>query len=298
MIRKIVIAALCLIPVVGQAQTVEHFGLASQFNNWQANAQSGPYSNNTLVAGANTVSVNPCSVQGDPNHQIPVFAASTPVRIVDLGTPSLTETVTPSTVTNGGCTATFTTTNAHGSNYIFKSGTFGLQEAINAYAQTGALNVIELDTVSHAAGGGSLTLYNAAGNANVNLTDVTLAPSSTYRWNGSHYLSSYTYNAGSVTAAAGAAAGTSPTIANSGNATANIMTVSLTTGTSPTTGTLFTETFGTAYPTGGANCVVASVGANPGPPVTATATSTTVETFSVAVAPTASLPYVYNISCN
>ena len=299
MIRKqIAVLFLALSAAAGYAQTVEHLAVASQFNNWQASAQSGPYSNTALIAGANTVSVNPCSVQGDPNHQIPVFAASTPIKIVDLGTPSLTEIVTPSAVSNGGCTATFTTTNAHGSNYIFKSGTAGLQEALNAYALSGGLNTIELDATWFAAGGTYAMVYGAAGNINMAISAINLAPSSNFRWNGSHYLFTTGFNIGTATGAAGAAAGTSPTIATTTSATGSMWTVTLTTGTATTTGTLFTVTFSTAFPTGGANCVVYSTGGNAPPAFTVTATSTTVTTIAVATAPPTATAYTFNGICN
>jgi hypothetical protein len=290
MIRKI-LAAFALLSTAAFAQNVTGSGVASQFNQWQASGSVN------LVAGANPlVTVSPCqAVAGGKNF--PVLTASTPIKIVDPNNPSIDEVLTPTSIT-GGCTATFTTANAHTTPWYITSGTCGLQEAINNVAQSGVLNSIILDYKFHAFGCGQSTVYGAAGSANVSLVDVTISPNSAYRWNGTNYLSSYSYNTGSLTVAAGAAAGTGPTIANTTNGTANSWTVTLTTGTSPTTGTLFTETFGTAFPTGGANCVVQSVGANSSPALTVAATSTTVETISVTTAPTAATQYIFNGTCN
>lgn len=292
MIRKLALAVVsfCL-PMAGMAQSVEHLAVASQFNNWNA------YGSVNLVAGANTnVSISPCLVQGDPQHGIPAVAASTPVFIHNTGSPQTDEIVTPTSVVNGStCTATFTTTNAHPTPWYITSGSGGLQEAINASAQSSLLNVVELDSVWHAAGFGYGTIYAAAGNANLGLVDVTLAPSASFRWNGTHYASSYTVNSGTPALAAGAAAGTSPTVANTTGSTANLMTANVTTGTATTTGTLFTET-NTAFASA-MNCSVQSVGVNNPPAFTYSATST-VLTVSVTVAPAVSKPYVFNVSCN
>jgi hypothetical protein len=283
------------VAAVGQAQTVTHLGVASQFNNWKVQG------NQNLAVGSNTlVSFSPCLVTaGGTNFN--AVAASTPIKIYDPGNTAADEVITPTAIVAGStCTATLSPSNAHTMPWYIGSGTAGLQEALNAVALTSALNVIELDSVYHAFGGGAATAYAAAGNANVTLTDVTIAPPVSYRWNGTHYVPNYSINnIASPTLAAGAAAGSSPTTSNNAGSSGNIMTANVTTGTATTTGTLFTETVGTASPGGGnLNCTVQSVGANNFPvPITLSA-STTVLTATVATAPTASTAYVFNVGCN
>lgn len=283
------LAAFGSLALTCSAQTV----VASQFNNWQA------YGNQNLVAGANTlVSISPCSQTGG-GLNFYAIAASTPIYIHNSGSPQTDEIVTPTSVVQGGtCTMSVTVTNAHPTPWYITSGTFGLQEAINAGAQTGVLNVVQVNASWHAAGGGYANIYSAVGSANLAISDSSLAPSSTFRWNGTHYIFATGFNIGTATGAAGAAAGTSPTIATTTSSTGSLWTVTLTTGTATTTGTLFTTTFGTAFPTGGANCVIAPVGPNKPPAFTVTATSTTVETIAVTVAPPTATAYTFNGTCN
>ena len=298
--KKIVAALLCLAASAGYAQSITGGGIASQFNNWKAYAQSGPYGNTNIAVGANTISVNPCQVQGDTNHLIPVFSANTPIKIVDLGTPSLSEVFTPTTVTNGGCTATFTAANAHGSNYYFASGTYGLQEAINATTQSGVLNTVTLSAAWFNAGGTASTIYNAVGNPYIVVEAANIRPIPPYRWNtaSSHYIPVFSLlGIANPTLAAGAAAGTAPTVSNNAASSGNIMTANVTTGTATTTGTLFTETVGTPPPTGNMNCTVQNGGANIPPAFTWT-TAAGVLTVTVAVAPPVSTAFIFNIACN
>jgi Tfp pilus assembly protein FimT len=295
MIRKMVVAVLCLIAVPSFAQTIEHLAIASQFNNWRVAGSAN------LAVGANPqVAFTPCLVQGDPNHQIQAVSASTPILIKDPGNPSIDEVLTPTAivVTSNGCTATLNTTNAHTTPWYIVSGSFGLQEAINATTQTGVMNAVELDSVWHNFGGGANTIYAAAGSPYMGVIDVTIAPNVAFRWSGTHYVASYSLNGiTGLTLAAGAAAGSSPTVANTANSTGNIMTANVTTGTATTTGTLFTETNGTAFTGGVQNCTVQSVGVN-NPPVYTVATTSTVLTVAVAVAPVVSTAYIFNIECN
>ena len=85
------------------------------------------------------------------------------------------------------------------------SGSGGLQEAINNTAASGVLNVVDLDAAWHNSGFGASTIYAAAGNANVALSDGSIAPSSVWKWNGTHYVPTYSLNGLSATIAAGAA---------------------------------------------------------------------------------------------
>lgn len=294
MIRKQIAALLlALSAAAGFAQT--HQPVASQFNTWRA---SGGQLN--LIAGANlAATVTPCS-QSAGSANFSTLAASTPIKIWDPGNTAIDEIITPTAVS--GCTATFTTTNAHPSPWYITSGTGGLQEAINANALTGQINPVILDTAWHQGGWNQQTAYNAAGNNTTPLIDVTIAPNVAFRWNGTHYIQSYAINNVAIpTIAAGAAAGSSPTVSIATGSSGNLMVANVTTGTATTTGTLFTITIGTAPPgtsSGNPACVAQSVGANNFPVVlTVAGASGTTFTGAVSVAPPVSTAYIFAISC-
>lgn len=233
------------------------------------------------------------------------FATNAPVEILDA-TPANSEVVTPSSVTNTGSQCGFSASPAN-NHYSFQvvSGTAGLQESLNALAvpTTAYPATIMLDrnwfTAAASVVGttASAIITAAKGNAHAFLEDVTTAGPTFYVWNGTAYASGTWVNA-APTAAAGAAAGTSPTISDSGTALAT--TVSLTAGTATTTGSLFTVTWGsgkgfTYAPTG---CTVTSVGAVPFTAFTTAVSGTTtpVLTVTATVAPTASTAYKFAIS--
>lgn len=291
-----VIALLAMLSLSGLsfAQSITGLGIASQYNNWRT------YGTINLVAGANPlVPISPCVAVATGVNAV---AASTPIRIYDPGNPSVDETITPTAIVVGStCTATLTTANAHPQPWYIASGTYGLQDAINAVGQTSVLNAIVVDSKWHLAGGGASTIYNLTlGNPNLTIEDTSFKPELAYRWNGTHYVPNFSIDGiASPTLAAGAAAGTSPTVSNNAGSSGNSMTANVTTGTATTTGTLFTETVATAPPGGGIlNCAVQSVGANNFPvPITWTAT-TTVLTVTVASAPPVSTAYIFNATCN
>lgn len=290
MIKKLVIALLCF-PLIGSAQTTTHNAVASQFNNWRV------YGSVNLAASANPlVAFTPCQLSAG-GYTFNALSASTPIKIYDPGNPSVDEVVTPTSivVNSNGCTATITPSNAHTTPWYISSGTFGLQEAINANVLSGQMLTVSLDSTWHAAGGGASTWYSAVGNATTALIDVTMAPTVTLKWNGTHYVPTYSLNGLSASIAVGAAAGTSPTVSNNTGGSGNLITANVTTGTATTTGTLFTETVTASA--GNLNCTIQSVGANNFPvPISYTST-TTVATFTVATAPTASMAYIFNIQC-
>lgn len=278
------------------AQTVANQPIASQFNNWRVQG------NSNLAASANPqVAFTPCLVFGG-GKQFNAISASTPIKIYDPGNPSVDEIVTPTSivVTSNGCTATITPSNAHTTPWYVGSGSYGLQEAINAYSLSGQINPVILDTAWHQAGGSQQIAYNAVGNYNTPILDVTIAPSVAFRWNGTHYLATSAVNGFTATLAAGAAAGSSPTVSNGTGASGNLIVANITTGTATTTGTLFTETVGTTpNSSGNISCTAQSIGANPFPVVlTQTPASATIATFTVTVAPPVSTAYAFAISCN
>jgi hypothetical protein len=295
MLKKIVIAALCL-PLAGFAQTTYNTGIASNWNNWRV------YGTNNLVAGTNSnVPFSGCMVQGDNSHLIPALSANTPIKIVDPGNPSIDEVVTPTAITPGpNCIATLVTTNAHVTPYYLVSGTFGLNEVINNIQSTAGLNAVNLNYNWHVAGGGAATIYGITnGSPQLSLLDVSITPAPTYRWNGTHYVPSYALLGTAVpTAAAGAAAGTGPTLTLNAGSSGNIWTLTVLTGTATTTGTLATVTVGTPLAAGNLNCTVSSMGANVPAGFTWTSASSSVVTLTVSVAPATATTYVFNGTCN
>lgn len=290
--KKILVALLCLSAVAG-AQTVTKAGVATQFNQWRVQGTTN------LAVGANPqVPISPCSVTaGGANFN--ALAASTPIKIYNPNNPAIDEVVTPTNIVVGStCTATLTVTNAHATPWNIGSGTQGLQEAINATVATGVLNTVILDQAWFAAGGTAKTVNLAVGSPYISILATSITPYPTYRWNGTAYVPSYSLlNVSAPTIAAGAAAGSSPTVSTAAGSSGNIMTANVTTGTATTTGTLFTETVGTAAVGGNLNCTVQSVGVNTPPAFTVTMSSTVV-TVAVAVAPTVSTAYVFGLACN
>lgn len=293
MIRKLVIAFLGL-PLLVSAQSLTKTGIATQFNQWRIQGSQN------LVASANPlVAFTPCQISaGGVNFS--AISASTPIRIYDPGNPSIDEVVTPTAivVNSNGCTATITPSNVHTTPWYIGSGTYGLQEAINATVQTGVLNAVMVDSAWFNAGGTATTIYGAAGSPYVAIAAPNLEPIPTWRWNGTHYIPTYSLLGVALpTIAAGAAAGTSPTVTTSTGSSGNVMTANVTTGTATTTGTLFTETVGTAPPSGNMTCTVQSIGANV-PPAFTVAISGGVLTVANAVAPAVSTAYVFAVACN
>jgi len=290
--RKLAAVLMIFAAAAGYAQTLTKAGIATQFNQWRVAGSMN------LVAGANPlVPITPCNITAG-NANFTAFSPSTPIKIYDPGNPAVDEIVTPTSVVQGStCTATLTTTNAHTTPYQIGSGSYGLQEAINATNQTGVLNAVQLDPAWFNAGGTASTIYNATGTSYVALEAVNIKPTATYRWNGTHYIGTYSLlGLTAPTLAAGAAAGSSPTVTNNTASTGNIWTANVTTGTATTTGALFTQTASTPPPSGNENCTIQSVGANV-PPAFTVAISGGVATVSVATAPTASTAYVFAGAC-
>lgn len=238
-----------------------------------------------------------------------VFNTNAPVYIADSNTAN-SEVLTPSAIVNnaGSCGITISPTHSH---YTFqvRSGTAGLQESFNALQSNGAYPaIVLLDRnwwVQAAAVPGTTPaamLTAAVGNASVLFEDITTAPATYYVPSStSGAYTSGTWTGTKPTAAAGAGAGTSPTISDAGTALAG--TVSLTTGTATTTGALFTLTYAnTGQFLYAPVCKVKSVGTNvystftvattyPGGPhalVTVTVATT---------APVASTAYSFSYQC-
>jgi hypothetical protein len=184
------------------------------------------------------------------------------------------EVVTPSAIVNtaGSCGATVAPSHNH-YNFAMKSGTAGLQDAITTLKGQGAWPAtVVLDKnwwsiANQIPGTAATTILGAAtGNYTVILKDITVAPAVFYVWSGAAYTATNAIQKNTApTIAAGAAAGGSPTVTNSATSTAIAGTANVLSGTSPTTGTIFTETWPTVAnggPQYDGSCTVTSSGAN------------------------------------
>ncbi len=238
---------------------------ATSFQLWSINQQSP----NTYIFQGRSL----CNSQG---QNLPFFVLSTtaPVLIADSNSAN-SEVVTPSAIVNtaGSCGVTVAPSNNH---YTFqlKSGTAGLQEGINTTLGQGAwptLMILDKNwwTIANQIPGtaASTILGAATGNYTVILEDITTAPATFYVWSGSAYTATNaTQKNTAPTIAAGASAGSSPTVTNAVTSTAIAGTANVLTGTATTTGTIFTETWPTVAnggPQYAGSCSVKSSGVNP-----------------------------------
>ena len=277
---------------------------ATSFQLWSINQQSP----NTYIFQGRSL----CNSSGQ-NVNFFVFNTNAPVLIADSNS-SNSEVVTPSAIVNtaGSCGATVAPTHNH---YTFqlKSGTAGLQEGIDATLNQGAwptLMILDKNWWSIAnqiPGTNATTILGAAvGNYTVILEDITPSPAIFYNWTGSAYSSTGATALNTApTIAAGAGAGSSPTVTNAGTSTSIAGTANVLTGTATTTGTLFTETWPTTGANGGpqyaGTCTVASSGVNPYTTFTVANTfsaSHRILTVTVATtAPVASTQYNFTYVC-
>lgn len=132
-----------------------------------------------------------------------------------IGSGSNSETVTPSAVTNnspgvyGSCQVTATFANAHGNGDPISSGTFGLQEAINAAAAAGG-GIVIVDPTWVARGGTQAILNAATLPATVQIQDQRTGDSAPIRYATVAIANAAvkTLNATPVTLAPAAGAGT------------------------------------------------------------------------------------------
>jgi hypothetical protein len=280
---------------------------ASSFGLWSINSQAP----NTFVFQGRTL----CNGAGQ-NVNFFDFATNAPVWIADSNTAN-SEVKTPSAIvqTAGTCGVTIAPSNSHYS-FQLKSGTAGLLEAINTVKASGGIPAtVALDrnwwTQANQVPGtsGASIIAAATGGPGVILQDITTVPNAFYVWTGSAYAVTYPYWSNTApTLAAGAAAGSSPTVSVKAGSTQLSGVVNVTTGTATTTGALFTLTFpqqnagGFGY---AGTCTVSSVGTNAFTTFTE-ATSTTgsagttlqrVSTVTVTATPTVSTAYQFSYNC-
>lgn len=169
---------LCLSHV--QAQNIEGQIVASQY---------GTYRVPGSTIGGFQFPVATCQVSGGGKN-FSAFQVNVPVKIVD-GNPALTEIATPSSVFISQCSINMSTTYVHQPPYYLTSGTGGLQEAINANMQNNGINSIILDWQWYrqvVPGTPATVIANVKGITQLTLTDVTTAPYTWYRWNGTQYV--------------------------------------------------------------------------------------------------------------
>ncbi len=151
-------------------------------------AQYGEFKVAGSTAGGFSFPPATCQVSGGGKN-FAAFSAGTPIRIVD-GNPALTEIATPSAVYIRACSVIMTTAYAHVPPFYLTSGTGGLQEAINANQTADGPNTIVLDAEWYkliAPGSAAGILAAVHGIADLGIEDVTTAPYTFYRWNGTQY---------------------------------------------------------------------------------------------------------------
>lgn len=186
LLRWMFVAAVCLgiaVPSVAQG-TTGGILYASDFNQWTLPQGVGPASGTIAWPSAQV-----CQVSTTSGYSFTAPKIGRKLTIVDSGTPAHTETVTPTQVVvgPGGCSITATMAYAHLS-YTVKSGTAGLQEALDyqAILPQGALVVL---TPPWTLAGGTTSLITAAyGTPTVSILDERNSCLVPYALSGSNYV--------------------------------------------------------------------------------------------------------------
>lgn len=174
---------LALIPSCGHAQG-QGSGIlyASDFNAWSLPQGTAP------AAGMiqwPTAAI--CQVSSN-GYSFTAIKVGRPLTVVDV-VPSQTETVIPTAVTTSGgsCTVTAPMTHLHLS-YSVRSGTSGLQEAIDYSAKIVGGSLVILTPGWTTAGGVSSMVTSAYGQSATSILDERVATLCQYAWNGSAYV--------------------------------------------------------------------------------------------------------------
>ena len=170
----IILAIACLLSMALGAQTTSNTASAQQ----QAN---GPADVAGLLYAANfahwTASPTPSGTRWDNAGQcyavsggliFPMFSTATAITIVDQGVPSNTETVTASLASyfGSGCSVSLNAAHSH-LNYYLKSGTAGLQEALNWAGSSRAVVVLTPDWTTLGGTTGMITTARAGANTTI-----------------------------------------------------------------------------------------------------------------------------------
>lgn len=184
--RKLLLAALALLAsscVYAQNGQTSGILYASDFAQW-----SLPQGNSPTAGMIQWPTSAICTVSSN-GYSFVAVKVGRPLTIIDVN-PSLTETVTPVAVTTSGgsCTVTATMANVH-SSYSVRSGTAGLQEAIDYSSKLVGGSVVLLTPGWTVAGGTTGMILAASGSSGVSLLDERLATICAYVWGGSSYAS-------------------------------------------------------------------------------------------------------------
>jgi hypothetical protein len=184
------ILALAVFVLPAGAQANRSWFFAYDFGQWSI---PGQQPNVYTVQGANA-----CTQQAQGVNFFP-FNTNAPVLIFDTGSSTANnEVVTPTTVVNQSAQCGITASPSH-SHYSFqlKSGTAGLQEAVNSVLNSGSYpNTVFLDVrwwglAANVPGTTPAAIIAAvAGSTSVQLVDTSQAPFQSYIWNGANYVKS------------------------------------------------------------------------------------------------------------
>ena len=181
--KVLALLSLLLCTASVQAQNIEGQIIASQYGKWRVPG----YAPNTYSSFA----PDSCRVQGGASFFF-AFSSGTAIQIVDAN-PSLTETVTPTSVVNSNvtCAISIAPVNDHQLPFYLASATGGLQEALSQNLTTPATNTVVLDSAWYqlvGAANAATVIGTAKGGTQLNLVDVTTTPYNWYSWNGTQYV--------------------------------------------------------------------------------------------------------------
>jgi len=175
-----IVGLACLLAVPAMAQNRTRFG--GRYNAWDyaygLNAVAGPlqvFQGNTSTGTASITLAQACLTLGDGTTLCPINTSTS----ITVGVGAQQDTFTPTSVSNcnypaspyGACTITGTINHVHGVGDYVISGTYGLQEALNA-AQSKGGGIVVVDSTFAAGGGTNAIITGTVGYSNVVLEDT------------------------------------------------------------------------------------------------------------------------------
>jgi hypothetical protein len=183
MIKNFLIAALLCLPCAafGQSKTFQ----ASNYGSWSSNV----YSAN--ATGASSLVVSPTTVNTQTGTQFIPFQISESVTFDKGLATAETITITPSncyaSLGTPTCTLSGTFTYKHTAGSSVSSGTYGLQEAINAaMSNPGIAGMVNIDATWLGPSGSSV-ITSVIGTTSVVIQDLRSGAPVYYQWNGTAY---------------------------------------------------------------------------------------------------------------
>lgn len=179
----VALAGLLIVPSCFAQGSTGGLLYASDFSQWTLPQGIGP-ANGTIAWTVAQV----CQALTTTGYGFTAPKVGRPLRIIDNGVPAHSETVTPSSVTvgPGGCSINAPMSYSHLS-YSVKSGTAGLQEAIDYQAGLPQGAVVILTPQWTLAGGTTAMILAAQGNVNVSILDQRNSNLQSCTWGGSAY---------------------------------------------------------------------------------------------------------------